>query len=41
MGKGSKRRPEDKKMFDTNWEVIFGQAIPKLVKLKYDRKKEN
>ena len=30
MGKGSKRRPGDKKKFDVNWEVIFGQAIPKI-----------
>ena len=30
MGKGSKRRPGNKKKFDINWEVIFGQAIPKI-----------
>ena len=25
MGKGSKRRPEDKKKIDVNWEKIFGK----------------
>lgn len=29
-GKGDKRRPEDKKKFDIGWDVIFGQAIPKI-----------
>ena len=24
-GKGSKRRPEDKKKFDDNWDKIFGK----------------
>jgi len=24
-GKGSKRRPEDKKKIDANWEKIFGE----------------
>ena len=24
-GKGSKRRPEDKKKIDANWEKIFGK----------------
>jgi hypothetical protein len=24
-GKGSKRRPEDKKKIDVNWEKIFGK----------------
>ena len=24
-GKGSKRRPEDKKKIDDNWEKIFGK----------------
>jgi hypothetical protein len=24
-GKGSKRRPEDKKKIDANWEAIFGK----------------
>lgn len=24
-GKGSKRRPEDKKKFDDNWDAIFGK----------------
>jgi hypothetical protein len=26
MGKGSKRRPEDKKKIDANWDKIFGNA---------------
>ena len=34
MGKGSKRRPEDKKKFDVNWDVIFGQAYPKVTRKK-------
>jgi len=25
MGKGSKRRPEDKKKIDANWDKIFGK----------------
>ena len=25
MGKGSKRRPEDKKKIDGNWDVIFNK----------------
>ena len=28
-GKGSKRRPEDKKKFDDNWEAIFGKKNDK------------
>ena len=29
MGKGSKRRPEDKKKIDANWEAIFGKKEKK------------
>ena len=28
-GKGSKRRPEDKKKFDDNWDKIFGKKDKK------------
>ena len=27
MGKGSKRRPEDKKKIDKNWDKIFKEKI--------------
>lgn len=29
MGKGSKRRPEDKKKVDANWDKIFGKKKKK------------
>lgn len=29
-GKGSKRRPEDKKKIDANWDRIFAKPKPKL-----------
>jgi hypothetical protein len=29
MGKGSKRRPEDKKKIDANWDNIFGKKKKK------------
>jgi hypothetical protein len=42
-GKGSSRRPEDKKKFDDNWDKIFGK--PKKEELKDgedgDRRKQN
>ena len=28
MGKGSKRRPENKKKIDQNWDRIFGNNTP-------------
>lgn len=37
-GKGSERRPEDKKKFDENWEKIFGK--PKKEDLKDGKRKE-
>ena len=40
MGKGSKRRPEDKKKFDVNWDVIFGQAYPKVTRKKKKNEKK-
>ena len=40
MGKGSKRRPEDKNKFDVNWDVIFGQAYPKVTRKKKKNEKK-
>ena len=36
MGKGSKRRPEDKKKIDANWDKIFGKANKRPKKRKRD-----
>lgn len=39
MGKGSKRRPEDKKKIDANWNKIFGDKNANKTKEKSKSKK--